>query len=98
MKNHTLTLTVAETRHLLVLLQDSARSGEYYGNRDEYWKRHQRIVEKLTGGEFPKELTPRIPCPQCFQRTEMCVCSLCLECAEPNDLCTCFVCDTCSEF
>lgn len=48
MKSPALKFTVAETRHLLQLLHDSTRVGEYYGNRDQYWNRHQRVTEKLT--------------------------------------------------
>lgn len=44
-------LTQAEVRHLQSLLQDSVRSGEYYGDRRQYWNRHQRIVDKLTPPE-----------------------------------------------
>ena len=42
-----LTLTAAECSHLLSLLEDGARRGEYYGNRDQYWTRHGRIKDKI---------------------------------------------------
>lgn len=41
------TFTSSECDHLLMLLSDAETEGSYYGNREQYWKRHARIVEKL---------------------------------------------------
>ena len=40
-------LTKAEKNHILYLLEDNYRRGEYYGNKEQYWKRHDRILKKL---------------------------------------------------
>ena len=42
--------TAAEVSHLLTLLRDAADEGNYYGNREQYWKRHYRIEDKLKAG------------------------------------------------
>lgn len=47
MKTKTIVLTIPEVRHLLTLLADAAERGDYYGNRTQYWRRHQRIVDKV---------------------------------------------------
>jgi hypothetical protein len=43
-------LTETERDHLLTLLAEAKAEGNYYGNRDQYWRRHERIVFKLTHG------------------------------------------------
>ena len=40
-------LTEPQINHLLTLLQDAGREGSYYGNRDQYWKRHEAITLAL---------------------------------------------------
>lgn len=40
-------LTVPEWRHLLALLNDAEEQGAYYGNKEQYWDRHDRIMQKL---------------------------------------------------
>lgn len=50
-RGETIRLTLAERNHLLALLEERTREGSYSGNREQYWVRHKRIVEKL----FPKD-------------------------------------------
>lgn len=40
-------LTWSELDHLLTLLRDAEVDGSYYGPKTVYWKRHERIKEKL---------------------------------------------------
>ena len=42
-----LTFTAVECSHLLNILLQTEDRGEYYGNRDQYWKRNKRIEDKL---------------------------------------------------
>lgn len=42
------TFTGPERDHLLTLLRDAEREGSYYGPKAQYWKRHARIVGKLS--------------------------------------------------
>lgn len=49
-------LTLVERDHLLTLLADAVERGDYYGNRDQYWKRHARIITKLTTAFADNEL------------------------------------------
>lgn len=51
MKARTVILTAVEVDHLLTLLHDAEHEGSYYGNREQYWKRHARIVAKLDLGQ-----------------------------------------------
>ena len=45
-------LSPAERRHLLDLLHENAASGEYFGNREQYYARTRRLIDKLlTGGD-----------------------------------------------
>ena len=39
--------TAAQISHLLTLLRDAEERGEYYGNREQYWKRHAEITQRL---------------------------------------------------
>ena len=39
--------TDVERDHLLTLLADAEAEGGYYGNKTQYWKRHERIKAKL---------------------------------------------------
>ena len=41
------TFTDVEIKHLLRLLLDAVDDGSYYGNKQQYWARHKRIVSKL---------------------------------------------------
>lgn len=43
-------LTDVEIRHLQEVLQEHKLTGEYHGEREQYWKRHDRIVDKLSNG------------------------------------------------
>ena len=45
--NPTIQLAPAEITHLLNILHDTEKRGEYYGNKEHYWKRNTRIVGKL---------------------------------------------------
>ena len=47
-------LTDTERNHLLSLLEWNERDGIYYGNKDYYWRRHQKLIEKL-GDQKTKE-------------------------------------------
>lgn len=40
-------LDPAELNHLQALVLGNEQNGEYYGPREQYWKRHERIKEKL---------------------------------------------------
>ncbi len=42
-----LTLNRAELDHLLTLLRDNCREGSYYGNRQQYRRRGDRLFDKL---------------------------------------------------
>lgn len=43
-----LKFTKAEIHHLQSLIEVNEREGWYYGNKDQYWKRSNRIKEKLS--------------------------------------------------
>ena len=38
-------LTEAELNHLISLLNDNAKNEQYYGNKKQYWKRHETLYE-----------------------------------------------------
>lgn len=40
-------LTEPEIFHILACLDDREHEGCYYGPREQFWKRHARIIEKL---------------------------------------------------
>ena len=46
-KIHKRTFSIGEINHLIVVLMENEREGWYYGNKEQYWKRHQSILEKL---------------------------------------------------
>lgn len=46
-KNKSVKLTSSEVNHIVELMYLNKNKGEYYGNREQYWKRHQRILDKL---------------------------------------------------
>ena len=50
-KDRVVTLTEPEVSHLLSLLLRNEEDGTYYGPRDQYWRRHNRIMDKLDGLE-----------------------------------------------
>lgn len=54
-KIHKRTFTIGEINHLLNLLLDNEREQWYYGNKEQYWERHKRILEKI-GYQFPSEI------------------------------------------
>ena len=41
--------SLPEVQHILSLIQDNESEGTYYGNRNEYWLRSNRIKAKLLG-------------------------------------------------
>jgi hypothetical protein len=43
----TVRFTASELWHILSLLEDALREGSYYGHRAQYWRRHERIWDKL---------------------------------------------------
>ncbi len=45
--NVKLSLTDVEADHVRALLDQNERDGWYYAPREQYWKRHERIKEKL---------------------------------------------------
>jgi len=52
---HKRTFTMGEINHLIVVLMENEREGWHYGNKEQYWKRHQSILEKL-GHYFPNKI------------------------------------------
>ena len=46
-KNKLVKLTSSEINHIIELMYLNKNRGEYYGNREQYWKRHQRILDKI---------------------------------------------------
>ena len=42
-----MTLTSSEISHLLGALQSMKDEGYYYGNKEQYWKRHEKLIAKL---------------------------------------------------
>jgi hypothetical protein len=49
MKRGLVILSEVEINHLLTLIADSEREGSYHGNREQYWKRSERIKRELEG-------------------------------------------------
>jgi len=47
MKTQTISLTKSEVRHLLGLLDENQAEGCYYGNKKQYYKRTEVLIEKL---------------------------------------------------
>ncbi len=41
----TIKLTLPELDHIIWALEMVKRNGEYYGNREQFWKRHKRVSE-----------------------------------------------------
>lgn len=44
---HKRTFTMSEISHIVAVLMENEREGWYYGNPEQYWKRHQSILDKL---------------------------------------------------
>ena len=40
-------LSKSELNHIIELMYLNKNQGEYYGNREQYWGRHQRILNKI---------------------------------------------------
>ena len=45
---HPIVLTTPEREHLLWLLEQEKRTGDYSGNQKQYCARRDRLIEKLT--------------------------------------------------
>ena len=60
-KRYPVLLTVVEAGHLLQLLGRNETEGSYYGDREQYWARHERIARVLTaiGEPDPDPTRPR---------------------------------------
>ncbi len=41
----TIKLTLPELDHVIFALKKIKENGEYYGNREQFWKRHKRVSE-----------------------------------------------------
>ncbi len=41
----TIKLTLPELDHVIFALKKIKENGEYYGNREQFWKRHERVSE-----------------------------------------------------
>ena len=54
-KQYIIKLTGAEIGHIVACLDDRKREGCYYGPREQFWKRHDRIEKKLTGDLTPPD-------------------------------------------
>ncbi len=44
---HKRTFTMSEISHIVAVLMENEREGWHYGNQEQYWKRHQSILDKL---------------------------------------------------
>ena len=44
---HKRTFTMSEISHIVNVLMENEREGWHYGNQEQYWKRHQSILDKL---------------------------------------------------
>ncbi len=42
-----LTLTHVEVDHMIALMDNNEREGWYFAPKEQYWKRHERIKDKL---------------------------------------------------
>lgn len=57
----TVRLSRIELDHVLTILRDASRHGDYYGDRRQYWNRHERVWKRLemaysditNGGPYP---------------------------------------------
>lgn len=43
----TIAVSRVELDHVLTVLRDARRDGSYYGNREQYYSRHDRIFARL---------------------------------------------------
>lgn len=51
MKKYTLILTGPEFNHIVTLLYHNEDDGIYNGPKDQYWKRHRRILRKCADAD-----------------------------------------------
>jgi hypothetical protein len=54
-KIHKRTFSMGEINHLIAVLMENEREGWHYGNKEQYWKRHKSILEKLDY-DFPNKI------------------------------------------
>lgn len=47
MKEINIKLTPIEAAHILTLIRENNRDGWHYGNREQYFKRAQKIFDKI---------------------------------------------------
>lgn len=47
MSDIVVSLSKAELNHVLAALEVVHRSGEYYGPREQFWQRHERLYSRL---------------------------------------------------
>jgi len=48
----TINLTPTEAEHILTLLHERKEDGSYCGNKDQYYKRTNKIISKIKGCFF----------------------------------------------
>jgi hypothetical protein len=48
-KKHLIALTLPELDHVLGVLYEAQRDGSYYGNKEQYHARLDRIIRELEG-------------------------------------------------
>ena len=48
-------LTIAESKHILSLISVNTRDGWYHSPREQYWKRSDRIKEKIQSSLLEKD-------------------------------------------
>jgi hypothetical protein len=65
MKNYNIKFSESELMHLLTLIQTNHDEGWYYGPCDQYWKRSDRIEEKIRRATTCDNNDPEAMCPGC---------------------------------
>jgi hypothetical protein len=50
-KKYSIKLTRAELNHIQTIMEEVSESGSYYGNREQYYKRHNWILYLLENVE-----------------------------------------------
>jgi hypothetical protein len=60
MKKTIVLLSLAEFNHLICALDMAKRNGEYYGNPEQFWKRHDKLYNMLVfeRDNFAAEMVP----------------------------------------
>lgn len=65
MKTYNISFSESELSHILTLISENHREGWYYGPRDQYWKRSDRIKEKIIKTQFCENNDSEKMCPGC---------------------------------